>query len=232
VGAQAPSPPDPGGRNTPTAGAPPPAPAPAPAPHVDTITLSAAQRDLALRKVAEAGVADRVEIRLQDYRDLSAGPGAGYDAVVSVEMIEAVGVRGWPGYFRALDRVLAPGGRIALQAITMPHDRMVASHTTHTWIQKYIFPGGQLPSTEAITDGAARHAGLTVARRERYGPHYAETLRLWRERFTEQAPAVEGLGFDDTFRRMWTFYLAYCEAGFRSGYLDVQQFQLLKGGPR
>ncbi|MEV8115461.1 MULTISPECIES: class I SAM-dependent methyltransferase [Streptomyces] len=200
--------------------------------HVDTITLSAAQRDLALRKVAEAGVADRVEIRLQDYRDLSAHPGAGYDAVVSVEMIEAVGVRGWPGYFRALDRVLAPGGRIALQAITMPHDRMVASHTTHTWIQKYIFPGGQLPSTEAITDGAARHAGLTVARRERYGPHYAETLRLWRERFTEQAPAVEGLGFDDTFRRMWTFYLAYCEAGFRSGYLDVQQFQLLKGGPR
>lgn len=198
---------------------------------VDTLTLSAAQRDLAEQRIREAGAADRVTVRLQDYRELADGPAGRYDAVVSVEMIEAVGVRGWPGYFRTLDRVLAPGGRIALQAITMPHERMLASHTTHTWIQKYVFPGGQLPSTRAIAEAVARHTSLRVTRREPYGPHYAETLRLWRERFTEQAAAVTGLGFDATFRRMWTFYLAYCEAGFRSGYLDVQQFLLTKGTP-
>ncbi|MGP3775985.1 class I SAM-dependent methyltransferase [Streptomyces sp. SDT5-1] len=191
---------------------------------VTTLTLSREQRELALERVAAAGLADRVDVELRDYREARGS----YDAVVSVEMIEAVGAEFWPTYFRTLDARLAPGGRAALQAITMPHDRMLASSSTHTWIQKYIFPGGLLPSVEAIAGTVREHTGLTVARRDAYGPHYAETLRLWRERFTERADEVAALAFDDTFRRMWTFYLAYSEAGFRSGYLDVQQYLLTK----
>ena len=163
---------------------------------------------------------------LRDYRQLTGR----YDAVVSVEMIEAVGAEFWPAYFRTLDRLLAPGGRAALQAITMPHDRMLATRHTYTWIQKYIFPGGFLPSVEAVSDTAGDGTALRLARHDGFGPHYAETLRLWRERFTERAPEVEALGFDATFRRMWTFYLAYSEAGFRSGYLDVRQLLLTRPG--
>ncbi|MDI3408990.1 class I SAM-dependent methyltransferase [Streptomyces cavernicola] len=192
--------------------------------HVTSLTLSAEQRDLARTRIAAAGLADRVSVELCDYREARGT----YDAVVSVEMIEAVGAEFWPVYFRTLDARLAPGGRAALQAITMPHDRMLASRSTHTWIGKYIFPGGLLPSTRAVAETMRDHTGLTVDRREPYGPHYAETLRLWRERFTERAWEVEALGFDATFRRMWNFYLAYSEAGFRSGYLDVQQYLLTK----
>ncbi|QNP62442.1 SAM-dependent methyltransferase [Streptomyces genisteinicus] len=192
---------------------------------VVTVTLSAEQQALAARRVREAGLDDRVTILLRDYRKITGA----YDAVVSVEMIEAVGAEFWPEYFRTLDRLLAPGGRVALQAITMPHDRMLASRSTHTWIQKYIFPGGLLPSTEAIEETVRRSTGLAVTERDGFAPHYAETLRLWRERFTERADEVGALGFDETFRRMWTFYLAYSEAGFRSGYLDVQQLALTKG---
>jgi cyclopropane-fatty-acyl-phospholipid synthase len=191
---------------------------------VTSLTLSAAQRDLAVRRVDEAGHTDRVRVELRDYREARGT----YDAVVSVEMIEAVGEEFWPVYFRTLDERLAPGGRIALQAITMPHDRLLASRHTFTWIQKYVFPGGLLPSVEAVERTVRDHTGLTVARRDAFGAHYAETLRLWRERFTEGAGEVAALGFDETFRRLWTFYLAYCEAGFRSGYLDVQQYLLTK----
>ncbi|MEU9735126.1 cyclopropane-fatty-acyl-phospholipid synthase family protein [Streptomyces sp. NPDC048002] len=192
--------------------------------HVTSLTLSREQRDLARRRIAAAGLTDRVDVELCDYREARGT----YDAIVSVEMVEAVGAEFWPDYFRTLDDRLAPGGRAALQAITMPHERMLASRTTYTWIQKYIFPGGLLPSVEAVADTVRLHTGLTVARRDAYGAHYAETLRLWRERFTARADEVEALGFDETFRRMWTFYLAYSEAGFRSGYLDVQQYLLTK----
>lgn len=174
-----------------------------------------------------AGLADRVTVELCDYREARGS----YDAVVSVEMIEAVGEEFWPVYFRTLDDRLAPGGRAALQAITMPHERMLASRDTHTWIQKYIFPGGLLPSVEAVERTVRDHTRLTVARRDGFGAHYAETLRLWRERFTERADEVAALGFDATFRRMWTLYLAYSEAGFRSGYLDVQQYLFAKEDP-
>ncbi|MFI6898513.1 class I SAM-dependent methyltransferase [Streptomyces sp. NPDC050256] len=191
---------------------------------VVSVTLSREQRDLALRRIREAGFEDRVDVRLCDYRDVDGV----YDAVVSVEMIEAVGADFWPVYFRTLDRRLAPGGRIALQAITMPDDRMRAGRNTYTWIQKYIFPGGLLPSVEAIEEVTAAHTALRVERRDDFGTHYAETLRLWRERFTERAADVDALGFDATFRRMWTFYLAYSEAGFRSGYLHVQQMLLTR----
>ncbi|MFE5689796.1 class I SAM-dependent methyltransferase, partial [Streptomyces sp. NPDC056512] len=195
---------------------------------VTTLTLSAEQRDLARERIRAAGAADRVSVELCDYREARGT----YDAVVSVEMVEAVGVEFWPVYFRTLDERLAPGGRAALQAITMPHDRMLASRGTFTWIHKYIFPGGQLPSVEAIEETVRDRTGLRTARRDGFGAHYAETLRLWRERFTERADEVAELGFDDTFRRMWTFYLAYSEAGFRAGYLDVQQYLFTKGGPR
>ncbi|WP_405913945.1 class I SAM-dependent methyltransferase [Streptomyces sp. NBC_00963] len=191
-----------------------------------TITLSEEQGELAGDRIRRAGVEGAVTVELLDYRQVKGT----FDAVVSVEMIEAVGAEFWPEYFMTLDRLTAPGGRIALQAITMPHDRMLASRDTYTWIQKYIFPGGLLPSVEAVEQITGERTGLRMARRDGFGAHYAETLRLWRERFTERAQQVEALGFDETFRRMWTFYLAYSEAGFRSGYLDVQQMLLTKEG--
>lgn len=108
---------------------------------------------------------------------------------------------------------------------------MLATRSTFTWIHKYVFPGGLIPSTRAIEETVRDHTRLRPARRDGFGAHYAETLRLWRERFTERAEEVEALGFDETFRRLWTFYLAYSEAGFRSGYLDVQQYLFTKGNP-
>lgn len=190
---------------------------------VRSITLSAEQRTLALRRAADAGCADTVTIDLLDYRSVRGE----FDAVVSVEMIEAVGHDYWPVYFATLDRVLAPGGRVALQAITMPDARMRATRNAYTWIHKYVFPGGMLPSTEALERATAGTA-LRTEEWFGFGPDYAETLRLWRERFTADADAVADLGFDATFRRMWEFYLAYSEAGFRSGYLDVQQITMTK----
>uniref|UniRef100_UPI003F6827EE class I SAM-dependent methyltransferase n=1 Tax=Streptomyces polyasparticus TaxID=2767826 RepID=UPI003F6827EE len=189
---------------------------------VHSVTLSAEQQSLARERVRAAGYDDRVHIELCDYRQVTGR----YDAIVSVEMIEAVGAEYWPVYFRTLEARLTPRGRVALQAITMPHERMLASAGTHTWIQKYIFPGGLIPSVQAIEETVAAHTSLRVASCEGYGSHYAETLRLWRQRFTQQAAHVDTLGFDSTFRRMWTFYLAYSEAGFRSRYLDLHQFLL------
>ncbi|MFF3349040.1 class I SAM-dependent methyltransferase [Streptomyces sp. NPDC002779] len=189
--------------------------------NVVTITLSAEQQDLACRRVARAGLSDRVTVELRDYRQVTGT----YDAVVSVEMIEAVGAEYWPVYFGTLRGVLAPGGRIALQAITMAHERMLHTARTHTFISKYIFPGGLIPSPEAIHEHATA-AGLRVTADQGFGEHYAETLRLWRERFLAERPQVARLGFDITFRRMWELYLAYCEAGFRSRYLDVRQIAL------
>ncbi|MEV7400684.1 class I SAM-dependent methyltransferase [Streptomyces sp. NPDC091267] len=191
---------------------------------VVSVTLSREQRDLARARIREAGYEDRVDVRLCDYRQVDGE----FDAVVSVEMIEAVGAEFWPVYFRTLEQRLAPGGRIALQAITMPDDRMRASRATFTWIHKYIFPGGLLPSVEAIEQVTTAHTALRVDRCDDFGTHYAETLRLWRERFAERTAEVDALGFDETFRRMWTFYLAYSEAGFRSGYLHVQQLLLTR----
>jgi cyclopropane-fatty-acyl-phospholipid synthase len=188
-----------------------------------TITLSQEQRALAARRVADAGLSGRVRVELRDYRQVTGE----FDAIVSAEMIEAVGERYWPDYFAAIGRLLAPGGRVGLQSITMAHKRMLATRHTHTWVLKYIFPGGLIPSAAAIEDHAAR-AGLRVAGRHRFGAHYAQTLRIWRERFRARAAEVEQLGFDEVFARMWLLYLSYAEAGFRSGYLDVSQFLLVK----
>ncbi|MGH3451291.1 MAG: class I SAM-dependent methyltransferase [Haloechinothrix sp.] len=192
---------------------------------VTTLTLSAEQRSLAQERIVAAGLSDRIDVRLCDYREASGR----YDAVVSVEMIEAVGWEFWPTYFRAVDRLLVPGGRAALQAITMPHDRMLATRNSHTWIHKYIFPGGELPSTQAVEQTVRAHTSLVVENRYSFGHAYAETLKHWRARFLGNWERVAALGFSENFRRMWEFYLAYSEAGFRSGYLDVWQFGLRKG---
>ncbi|MFJ8011192.1 class I SAM-dependent methyltransferase [Streptomyces sp. NPDC096339] len=191
---------------------------------VTTLTLSAEQAALARERIGAAGFADRVDVQLRDYRDAEGR----HDAVISVEMIEAVGAEYWPSYFTALRRALAPGGRIALQAITMGHRQMLHTAATHTFISKYVFPGGLIPSRRAIAEQSAA-AGLSTVVDHGYGRHYAETLRLWRERFTANRPAVTALGFDTVFQRMWEFYLAYSEAGFRSRYLDVRQLLLTEG---
>ena len=192
---------------------------------VRSITLSAEQRDLARKRIAQAGVP--VAVELCDYRDVRGQ----YDAVVSVEMIEAVGERYWPEYFATVDRLLAPGGRFGLQSITMPHERLLATRHAQGWIHQYIFPGGLIPSIEAIRTNADA-GGLEIAGRHDFGPDYARTLRFWREAFIARAEVVAGLGFDEVFRRMWEFYLAYSEAGFRSGYLGVSQFALTRRSGR
>ena len=186
---------------------------------VRTITLSVEQKALAERRIAAAGLADRVTVDLCDYRAVAGS----YDAVVSVEMVEAVGWQYWPTYFRTIDRVLAPGGRAAIQAITMPHDRMLKTRNTWTWINKYIFPGGFLPSVRVLDEVSREHTSLRMAEPFSMGPSYAETLHRWDESFLAAQQRVLDLGFDRTFLRMWHFYLEYSRAGFASGYLDVNQ---------
>jgi cyclopropane-fatty-acyl-phospholipid synthase len=186
---------------------------------VRSVTLSSEQQHLARRRIARAGLIDRVQVDLLDYRVVDGS----YDAIVSVEMIEAVGYDYWPTYFSKLDSLLAPGGTVALQAITMPHDRMLATRNTFTWINKYIFPGGFLPSTEALDSVTRTHTSLRLRSRTTFGTHYAETLRQWDVAFAAARERVLALGLDETFLRMWHFYLEYSRAGFASGYLDVQQ---------
>ncbi|MFV0308298.1 MAG: class I SAM-dependent methyltransferase [Desertimonas sp.] len=189
---------------------------------VHTITLSAEQLALARQRAVAAGVGDRIRMELRDYRDLDDR----YDAVVSVEMIEAVGEEYLPDYFTALARALEPGGRIGLQAITMPHQRMLDTRDQQTWVLRYIFPGGFLPSPELIREHA-RVAGLAVDGTP-FGlaPDYACTLHEWRDRFTKAAGVIGELGFDGPFQRMWVLYLAQSEAGFRADAIDVAQWIL------
>jgi len=190
---------------------------------VTSVTISAEQLALAQERVEGAGLSERVDLRLQDYREVEGQ----FDAIVSVEMIEAVGEAYWPTYFTQLDSLLAPGGRVGLQAITIGHDRLLATRRSYTWIHKYVFPGGIIPSIRAISENLAAHTRLSIVERRDLGPHYAHTLALWRENFLANWGRLEG-SFDDTFRRMWEFYLAYCEAGFRVGYLGVSQLGLAR----
>ena len=186
---------------------------------VTSITISDEQLTLARGRVDSHGLSELVDIRLCDYREITGA----YDAIVSVEMIEAVGPDYWAEYFHVLAERLVPGGLIALQAITMPHHRLLAMMNTRTWISKYIFPGGRIPSPTAIEENLGR---LRITDRFSMRSHYAETLRLWRERYLHEVETIGALGFDEIFHRMWTFYLAYCEAGFRSDQLDVWQLTL------
>jgi cyclopropane-fatty-acyl-phospholipid synthase len=189
---------------------------------VYSVTLSSEQQELARKRVADAGYTDAVTIELKDYRAVEGE----YDAVVSVEMIEAVGFEYWATYFQTIERVLAPGGKVAIQAITIAHDRLLATRSSYTWVHKYIFPGGVIPSVRAIEDITEKQTGLRVRERLAMGEHYAQTLRLWEERFMARSADVQGLGFDEIFQRMWLFYLCYSRAGFETGYLDVQQIVL------
>jgi len=186
---------------------------------VRTITLSTEQKALADARIATAGFTEQVSVDLCDYRAVTGT----YDAVLSVEMIEAVGWEYWQTYFETIDQVLAPGGRVAIQAITMPHDRMLATKRTYTWINKYIFPGGFLPSVDVIEQITRDHTTIRVTNRLSMGAHYAETLRLWDETFLAASEKVLELGFDERFLRMWHFYLEYSRGGFASGYIDVNQ---------
>ncbi len=193
---------------------------------VHSVTLSTEQLELAEQRIAEAGFSDQVRVELSDYRAVQGS----YDAVLSVEMIEAVGHEFWSTYFRTIDRLLAPGGRVGIQAITMQHDRMLATRRTWTWINKYIFPGGFLPSVTAIDEITRADTTLRLTGRLSFGQHYAETLARWDASFMAAGEKVRGLGFDETFERMWHFYLEYSRAGFASRYIDVQQLSLTREG--
>ncbi|MEO6472615.1 MAG: cyclopropane-fatty-acyl-phospholipid synthase family protein [Aeromicrobium sp.] len=189
---------------------------------VTTITISQEQAALARDRFDEVEV--DVDLQLVDYREIQGE----FDAIVSVEMIEAVGEEYWPTYFATIDRHLAPGGKVAIQAITMDHHRYLATRDSYGWIQKYIFPGGLIPSLQAIDTTLADHTTLEVTAKRGLGRHYAQTLHHWRDNFNANWPAINAQGFDETFRRMWEFYLAYCEAGFTTGYLNVYQLQIAR----
>jgi cyclopropane-fatty-acyl-phospholipid synthase len=195
---------------------------------VTSATVSENQRRWALRRIEAAGVADRVQVVLRDYRDLDGT----YDKLASIEMLEAVGEEYWPDYFAACDRLLRPGGRAAVQTITMPDRRFRATRRSYGWIHKYIFPGGLIPSREAIDAALRTGSALRVQAASEIGRHYAPTLRAWREAFLANAQAVRRLGFSPEFVRMWEFYLAYCEAGFATGALGDVQLQLAREGER
>ena len=189
---------------------------------VTTATISAAQAGLARRRVAEAGHEASIEVVLSDYRDLRGR----YDAIVSIEMFEAVGEEYWPAFFASCEGLLDPAGAVGLQTITMPHERYLATRHAYTWVKKYIFPGGLIPSRDALDHALERGSALRVTADREIGHHYAETLRHWRERFGERADEVQRLGFGRGFIRMWELYLAYCEAGFRTGAIGDAQLRL------
>ena len=179
------------------------------------LTLSPAQLEWARKRVPQA------DLRLQDYRDTQEK----FDHVVSIEMFEAVGERWWPTYFSTVARALKPGGKAVIQSITLRDDLFPSYRRGTDFIQQYIFPGGMLPSRRVFRQAAARQ-GLQVTDEFAFGLDYARTLAAWRASFEANWPQISQLGFDDTFRRLWRFYLCYCEAGFAAGNIDVVQFEL------
>lgn len=193
---------------------------------VTSLTLSREQLKLARRRAQEAGVADRVDFVLRDYR----GEEGVYDAIVSCEMLEAVGHENLPAYFAVLDRCLKPGGRASVQVITLPDHRYEAYRRSTDWIQKHIFPGAVCPSLAALTAAMGKGSRLMVVGAEDIGPHYAPTLARWRRAFLARADAIRALGFGDKFIRTWDYYFSYCEAGFRQRMLGDQQLVLERAG--
>ncbi|NBX54321.1 MAG: class I SAM-dependent methyltransferase [Betaproteobacteria bacterium] len=188
------------------------------------VTLSEQQLQHAQKRLTDLGLGERAQFRLQDYRDIQ---DPAYDAICSIEMIEAVGQAYWPIYFETVARLLKPGGRACIQSIVIADayfDRYVRGTD---FIQQYIFPGGCLPSPSAFRQHAQK-AGLRIVDEFAFGQDYAHTLRVWRERFMQVKPQVLALGFDERFVRIWQFYLAYCEAAFLQANTDVVQYTLLK----
>ncbi len=190
---------------------------------VTSVTISQEQFELATERVRAAGLDDLVDIQLRDYRDISGT----YDAVVSIEMIEAVGAEYFGTYFEACDAALVPGGRMSLQAITFPDVAYAQQLRGANWIQTYIFPGGLCPSL-AVIEQSTRDTRLLITRVTDIGADYARTLNQWRTRFLDRLPEVRALGFDDRFIRMWEFYLAQSEAGFATGLSQDLQIVLEK----
>ncbi len=185
---------------------------------VTAITISDQQFDYTKQRIYSAGLNDSVEVRRQDYRDVSGR----FDNIVAIEMFEAVGERYWPGFFTKVRDLLSPDGRAALQVITIDDAFFERYRKSTDFIQRYIFPGGMLPSPTALTQ-AVQSVGMKTLTEQGFGTDYARTLSTWRRRFEEAWPRINELGFDERFRRMWTYYLAYCEAGFSTGRIDVKQ---------
>jgi cyclopropane-fatty-acyl-phospholipid synthase len=191
---------------------------------VTGVTLSTEQLTEARARVQAAGCAGQITLRLQDYRDIADEP---FDAIVSIEMFEAVGREYWPSFFTTVRDKLKPGGRACIQTITIRNDLFERYVRGTDFIQQYIFPGGLLPCPSAFK-AAAEKAGLAVVGELSFGRDYAETLVRWRHRFLAQQARVLEIGFDQSFMRIWEFYLAYCEAAFEAGNTDVVQFTLQK----
>jgi cyclopropane-fatty-acyl-phospholipid synthase len=179
---------------------------------VTGVTISERQAELARERVAAAGLSDRVEIRLQDYRTLEAR----FTAIASIEMLEAIGHAQYPLFFATCDRLLEPGGRACIQTIAIPDERYERYRRHDDWIRRYIFPGSLLPSVAELRRAAAKDSSLRIGTIEDIGEHYAPTLQAWRERFLARLEDVRRLGYDERFVRTWDFYLAYCEAAFRT----------------
>ena len=184
---------------------------------VTGITISKAQHEFATRRLAEAGLSDRADVRLVDYRDVEGT----FDRIVSIEMFEAVGQAYWQTYFESLSRLLKRGGRAALQAITIEEHAFEEYRQNPDFIQRYIFPGGMLPSMPRLEQPVAA-AGLQLVDARGFGMDYARTLAEWRQRFNAAWPALSSGSFDIRFKRMWELYLSYCEGGFRAGQIDVK----------
>lgn len=193
---------------------------------VTGITISREQHDLARERVREAGLTDRIEIRLEDYRHVRGQ----FSRIVSIEMLEAVGHTNLPAYFAAIDRLLAPGGRAVVQVITMPDRKYTAYRFGSDWIRKHIFPGGHLPSLGAMIRAMSARTRLGVTLLQDIGPDYALTLRHWRQALLERRNEVLALGFDERFLRMWEYYFSYCEAGFACRTVRNYQMQLTRMG--
>jgi cyclopropane-fatty-acyl-phospholipid synthase len=187
------------------------------------ITLSAEQLAFAKNRMQRQNLDDKVELVFEDYRDTKGS----FDAIASVEMIEAVGEAHWPTYFRTLFDRLKPGGVAAIQGITIQEDHYVAYRNGVDFIQRYIFPGGML-LTKDIMREQTLNAGLLFEKMDCFGQSYAKTLALWRDRFEAQWPKLQPMGFDERFRKMWNLYLSYCEAGFAEGVIDVGIYKLRK----
>jgi cyclopropane-fatty-acyl-phospholipid synthase len=188
---------------------------------VTAITISEAQHAFAAARIQAAGLAERVEVRLQDYRDVEGH----FDRIASIEMFEAVGEHYWPVFFGRLRELLAPSGRAGLQVITIADRHFDAYRQGVDFIQRHVFPGGMLPSPAALRSQIER-AGLREIAPFTFGRDYARTLARWQERFQASWPQIQCHGFDQRFKRIWEYYLAYCEAGFRVGYTDVRQVTL------
>ncbi len=188
---------------------------------VTGLTLSAEQLAYAQRRLQAQGLDARADLRLQDYRDVSEQ----FDRIVSIEMLEAVGQDYWPAFFSKLNACLKPGGIAVLQGITIEEQRFEAYRRTPDFIQRYIFPGGMLPTITAMRQEIER-AGLALGSLETFGHSYARTLAAWQHRFQRAWPDIQHFGFGDSFKRMWEYYLAYCEAGFRLGAIDVGLYRI------